>query len=108
MSPDVEIFLESIKPTERKTKYNFYLRKYMEKYDIKKRDPKLIEGNLIRYIVNLKKIKSFSAVNNYLSLVITFYKMNDDVLNTLKIGKFLLQHIKVKKDREEKIEIFAI
>jgi hypothetical protein len=35
MSPDVELFLESIKTAETKTKYNFYLRKYMEKYDIK-------------------------------------------------------------------------
>lgn len=75
MSPDVELFLESIKTAETKTKYNSYLRKYMEKYDVKERHPRLIEGNLIRYIVNLKNTKSFSAVNNYLSPVITFYKI---------------------------------
>jgi hypothetical protein len=80
----------------------------MEKCDIKERDPKVIEGNLIGYMVNLKKIKSFSAVNNYLSPVIIFYKMNDVVLNSLKTGKFLPGHIKVKKVMDEKIEIFAI
>jgi integrase len=33
--------------------------------------------------------KSYFAIHNYLSCIISFYKINDIILNTKKISKFL-------------------
>jgi integrase len=39
------------------------------------------------------------AIHNYVSMILAFYKINDIVLNTSKISKFMPEQRKVKKDR---------
>jgi hypothetical protein len=40
---------------------------------------------------------SYSTIHNYLSCIASFYKINDIILNTKKIGKFMLQQKRAKK-----------
>jgi integrase len=49
--------------------------------------------------VALKKEKSYSAIRNYVSAVLAYYKINDVFLNTTKINKFMPSATKVRKDR---------
>jgi integrase len=63
-------------------------------------NPKLIEHNIIDFIVSLKrKGLGYFAIRNYVMTIISFYKINDIVLNTKKIGKFMPEYKRVKKDR---------
>jgi integrase len=43
--------------------------------------------------------KNWGAIHNYVSVILAFYKINDIVLNTAKITKFMPEQRKVKKDR---------
>jgi hypothetical protein len=40
---------------------------------------------------------SYSAIHNYLSCIVSFYKINDIILNTKKICKFMPQQKKAQK-----------
>jgi integrase/recombinase XerD len=46
-----------------------------------------------------KENKTYSAIHNYVSAIVSFYRINDIVLDTKKISKFLPEQVKVKKDR---------
>ena len=62
--------------------------------------PRLIEQHIINFIVSLKKRGlGYSAIYNYFSCIVSFYKINDVILNTTKITKFLPEYKKVRKDR---------
>jgi hypothetical protein len=52
---------------------------------------------------------SYSAIHNYLACIVSFYKINDIILNTKKIGKFMLQQKRAKKDRSysHKVRVYA-
>jgi hypothetical protein len=53
-------------------------------------NPRLIEGNVINFIISLKdRGLGYSAIRNYVKSILAFYKINDFVLNTDKIGKFI-------------------
>jgi len=95
----LELFLESIRSIETKRAYSIYLKKYMELYDITETDHKKIEGTIIQFIINLKKEKSYPAIRNYVSAVLAYYKINDVVLNTTKINKFMPSARRVRRDR---------
>jgi integrase len=95
----LELFLESIRSTETKRVYSTYLKKYAQEYDLRVADPKTIEGMIIEFIVSLKKHKSYPAIRNYVSAVLAYYKINDVVLNTTKINKFMPSQTRVRKDR---------
>ncbi len=59
-----------------------------------------IEEKIIEFIVSLReKGLSRSAIRNYVFCVISFYKINDVVLNTAKISKFMPKFKKMKQDR---------
>ena len=46
-----------------------------------------------------KEGKSYSAIHNYVSATLTFFKINDVVLNTDKIARFMPENRKSNKDR---------
>jgi hypothetical protein len=101
---DVEFFLDSIKSKQTRMKYSSYLKKYLETTGIDKplveKDPRMIERQIIDFIINMKKRgKSWGAIHNCVSMILAFYKINDVVLNTTKIKKFMPEQRKVKKDR---------
>jgi integrase len=99
----VNLFLESIKSEQTRRVYIVYLNKWMEYLGAKKNfaglDPRKIEQSIIDYIILLKKIKKYSAVQNYVSPILAFYKINDVVLNTNKIQRFMPDKRKSNKDR---------
>ena len=89
----LELFYESIsiRSLESKRVYSTNLNKYAEKYNLKESDPRKIEAMMIDFIVALKKEKSHSAIRNYVSAILAYYKINDIILNTTKINKFILR-----------------
>ena len=98
-----ELFLNSLRSEYTKKVYTVTFRKYQEYIGADlfcRNDSKLIEHEIINFIVSLKKQGlGFSAVSNYVKAILAFYKINDVVLNTDKISKFLPEYRKLKKDR---------
>src|SRR5437867_5550972 len=63
-------------------------------------NPRPVEAKIIEFIMTLRdEGKSYAAILNYLNAVKGFYKINDVMLNSHKINKFMPEQIKVKKDR---------
>jgi integrase len=63
-------------------------------------NPRLIEHKIIEFINVLRERGlAFHTISNYVYSIMAFYKINDIVLNTTKIGKFLPEERKIKKDR---------
>ena len=103
---EIELFFNSIKSKDTRGKYSSYLRKYLEitRMDttslLCEKDPRIIERQIIDFINNMKNAgKNWGAIHNYVSMILAFYKINDIVLNTAKITKFMPEQRKVKKDR---------
>ena len=99
----VQLFFDSIKSKETRNKYFCYLRKYRQSFEkdpLSEKDPKIIGDQIIQFINSCKKKgMSYGAIHNYVTVVVSFYKINDVILNTIKIAKFLPEQRKVKKDR---------
>jgi integrase len=103
----IKLFEESIKSEYTKRAYVIYLTKYIDHLGSKfnsllkesNPDPKKIEQSIIEYIILLKKTKSYGAIHNYVSAIFAFYKINDIILNTNKISKFMPEKRKSNKDR---------
>src|SRR5881396_1501029 len=89
----INLFLQSIKSEETRRVYITYLQKYLQFLGIRKfftlSDPRKIEDSIISFIISMKKDgKGYSAIHNYVSPILAFYKINDIVLNTDKIFRF--------------------
>jgi len=102
----IELFLSSVKSQETKEKYSIYLKKYMELQGLTEKqlqqetDPRVIEKQIIKFVNKMKdKGLSYTAIKNYTTAVFSFYKINDVMVNTHKISKFMPENIKVKNDR---------
>lgn len=65
------------------------------------KDPKVIESDIIRYIVWLKNDQKLSgvSVSQYITAIIHFYSMNDITLNRKKIGRYMGDYVRPNKDR---------
>lgn len=64
------------------------------------KDPRLIEEKIISFISLLKKKGlGHAAILNYVTPILTFYEINDIILNKKKIRKFIPAYRKVKRDR---------
>jgi integrase len=103
---EIELFFNSIKSKDTRGKYSSYFKKYVEITGIdtasllSEKDPRVIERQIIDFINKLKNEgKNWGAIHNYVSMILAFYKINDIVLNTAKISKFMPEQRKVKKDR---------
>jgi integrase len=100
----IELFLSSVKSKETREKYSIYLNKYMEITGIKNlfhtKDAREIEKEIIKFVIAMnKKGMTYTAMKNYTTAVFSFYKINDIILNTNKISKFMPENTKVKNDR---------
>ena len=99
-----QLFSNSIRSEETKKSYTVYLKKYLAFVGSKdlffENNPRSIERVIIDFIISLKNNgKSYFAIHNYLSSIISFYRINDIVLNTTKISKFIPERRIGRKDR---------
>jgi integrase len=102
------LFLNSIKSKETKRVYLIHLQKYLEFVHCKTindlivefKNPKDIERRIIDFIIKMKdEGRNFNSISNYIKPVISFYKINDIMLNSRKINKFMPSKTRVKKNR---------
>jgi len=108
MSP-YQVFLNSLRSSATLRGYKTFFKKYEEfmgENDLFcQNNPRLIEEKIIEFIMSLReKGLSHSAIRNYVFCVISFYKINDVMLNTTKITRFMPEYKKMKKDRAYKHE----
>jgi integrase len=106
-------FLFSIKSETTKQLYIYGLKKYMLYHHFdnvedllligkeKEQSPRLIEADIIQYIVWLKQDQQLSSISVelYLSSIMHFFSMNDIVLNRKKIGMYIGEYTRTQKDR---------
>ena len=98
------LFLSSIRSPESRKSYFIYIKKYMKLQGIDnlscEKDPRIIEAEIIDFIIKMsEKGKGYTSLHNYVTAVLSFYKINDIVLNTNKISKFMPEQIRNRKDR---------
>ena len=95
----LKLFLESIRSEQTRECYDICLRKYgYEKLTIT--EPIIVETQIISFICEMKKEgKQFSAIDNYVRAIVSYYKINDVILNTKKINRFMPERRRIKKDR---------
>jgi integrase len=102
-------FIESLKSEATKRQYKKGLEKYMAFYKFESLDqiladaekPKLIESQIINYIVSLKQNDKIAAasIRVYLAAILHFYLMNDIILNKRKITMYIGESVRKQKDR---------
>lgn len=101
------LFLSSLVSPYTKNLYMIYLQKYLKAYgyrdlndlaDKGMRNPKQVENEIIELIIKQKeKGTKRGAISNYTKSIIAFCKINDIVLNTNKIRKFMPSNVRSKK-----------
>ena len=81
-------FLNTIRSPETRKKYIFYVNKYLEYLDcydadtLLQKSPRLMESELIEFIINLRdQNKNYYTIQNYVTAVVSFFKINDVMLN---------------------------
>jgi hypothetical protein len=63
-------------------------------------NPKIIKAQIIDYIMSLRRDNlSFETTKQLVAPIITFYQLNDILLNRKKIGRYYGEYRKVTKDR---------
>jgi integrase len=94
------IFIEGLKSPVTKAAYTYALSKYMNYTKIENPDdllqykdnPKFIQNQIIDYLINLKNPPSslrYATRSQYLAAIITFYDLNEVILNKKKIYRYL-------------------
>ena len=109
-------FINSIKSEVTKHAYTYLLKRYMKFLNgatiedlvapSQQQDPKIIESNIIRYIIWLKQEQKLSAItiNQYIAAIFHFYAMNDINLNRKKISMYIGDYVRSQKDRAYTIQ----
>ena len=101
----IKLFQQSIKSEETRRTYTVYLNKYLQfpgsaKFFSAVSDPRRIENHIRDFIISMKEQdKSFSAIHNYVSAIIKYYKANDVYLNSNRIYGFMPDNRKSNKDK---------
>jgi len=99
VSQELELFFQSIKSEETRKNYRNTLKSYGY-HNLTITDAKTIEMQIINHIIKLKgEGKSWGVIHNHVSALKAYYQINDVVLNIRKIGKFMPEQRKVRKDR---------
>lgn len=99
-SEHVSLFLDSLRSQETRKKYAFHLKEFEKEYSLALDDPKEIEIRIINFINKMKKEgKSHAAISNYVAAIKSYYQINDVVLNIKKIGRFMPEQVRIRKDR---------
>jgi integrase len=101
-------FINALKSPKTRIGYVSALRRYLKHLKITEvddlllnsRNPKLIESQIIDYIMTLRDDGlAYATITFLIAPIITFYALNDVVLNTRKISKYYGEYKKVVKDR---------
>jgi integrase/recombinase XerD len=67
---------------------------------LSEKNPRQIEHQIIEFILKMKeKGRGYSALHNYIAVIMSFYRINDVVLNQNKISKFMPESRRVMRDR---------
>jgi hypothetical protein len=90
------LFLNSVGSQYTKNHYRIYLQKYLDicgykdATELLSRNHKEVENEIIELIISLKeKGMKCAVICNYVKPVISFCKINDIMVNTRKISKFM-------------------
>jgi integrase len=94
------IFIEGLKSAVTKAAYTYALQKYMNQLNITNPDdllihqdnPKLIQYQIIEYLIQLKNPPHslrYATRSQYLAAIMTFYDLNEVVVNKKKIYRYL-------------------
>ena len=94
------IFIEGLKSAVTKAAYTYALQKYMNHLGINNPDdllirqenPKLIQNQIIEYLIELKnppRSLRYATRSQYLAAIMTFYDLNEVILNKKKIYRYL-------------------
>jgi integrase len=103
-------FINAIRSPSTKAGYCRSLRRYMKYHRILNTDdllkheyisnPKLIESQLIDYIMFLRNDGvGYSTIRFLIEPIITFYSLNDVLINKKKVNRYLGEYKKVVKDK---------
>jgi integrase len=105
-------FINAIRTSSTQKSYNFFLRKYMQFYNVTnvddllvdKHNPIAVEENMINWIVALRRdphfIVTYGTRHTYLAAILFFYEINDVVLRKKKISRYLGEEAtRKRKDR---------
>ena len=101
-------FINAIKSPKSKVGYTTSLKRYLnhlklEEVDsmmINRKNPTLIESQIIDYIMSLRNDGlAYSTIQFLVAPILTFYSLNDVVLNKRKISRYFGEYRKVVKDR---------
>ena len=99
----VELILKSCRSQETRNSYKISSQKYKDfigENDLVKNNPRFVEAKIIEFIMSLRdQGKSYAAILNYLYAVKGFYKINDVMLDSHKINKFMPEPINLNKHR---------
>ena len=101
-----KFYIESLKSPATKKVYLFNFKKFVEylgkdaKNILCNKDPIFVQDIVKEYLISLKeKSLGFSALKNYVIPIISFYKINDVIINTKSIFRLMPEQIRVRKDR---------
>jgi integrase len=105
------IFIEGLKSPVTKAAYTFALQKYMKHLKIDNNpddllryqdSPKFIQNQIIDYLIHLKNPPSslrYATRSQYLAAIITYYDLNEVILNKKKIYRYLGEEEKPIENR---------
>ena len=111
-------YINAIKSPVTQYNYGFAIKKYLQFLGKERLEDlllippsqiKLVEAQIISYLVKLKKENtSFGTVNGYLAAIKLFYDINDYNLNKRKLARYLPEKKKASDDRGYTREEIAI
>jgi integrase len=104
------IFIEGLKSEVTKSAYDFAIQKYMKYLKVSNPDdllkykdnPKLIQNQIIDYLIFLRSPQvclRYATRSQYLAAIMTYYDLNDVILNKKKIYRYLGQEEKPIENR---------
>jgi integrase len=106
-------FINAIKSPATKTAYKNSLRRYLNYLKITNVDnlllntasPRLIESQIIDYVMSLRNDGvAFATIQCVVAPIMTYYSLNDVVLNNRKITRYYGEYKRVVKDRAYTVE----
>jgi integrase len=110
-------YINAIKSQVTVYNYTFAIKKYMQYLKVSRisdlllplSEVKLVEANIISYLVYLKQQKtSFGTANCYLAAIKMFYDVHDYNLNRRKLARYLPDRKKASDDRGYTIQEIAM
>jgi integrase len=84
-----------------------FLKKYLQFYKLRylsdlldTTDNKQVESQIINFIITMREQgKSLQAIKNYISPLVSFYRINDITVNSKKINRFMPPRVRIKNNR---------